>query len=86
MVINRTSVKMLKFRIRECFWVALYGRDARCSCGFCLYNRQRRRMAYCSTAERMSMGGGISCPWLSSGALSSSGNSWQNPLECLILP
>lgn len=88
MLVNRTSVEMLEFRVHECFWVALCGRGgAHYSCGFCLFNnRQRLRMAYCSTAGRMSMAGGISCPWLSSGARSSSGNSWKKPLECLILP
>lgn len=88
MLVNRTSGEMLEFRVHECLWVALCGSgDAHYSCGFCLCNnRQRQRTAYFSTAGRMSMAGGISCPWLSSGARSSSGDSWQKPLECLTLP
>lgn len=88
MLVNRNTVEMLKFRIHECFQVALCERrGAHCSCGFRSYNnRQRRRMACCSTAGRMNTGGGISCPWLSSSAHSSSGNSCQKPLRFLILP
>lgn len=78
---------MLKFHICESFQMALYGRGGTyCSCGFCLYNhRRRRRMAYCSTVGRMNMGGEISCPWLSSDAPCSSGNSCQKPHTLLLL-
>lgn len=88
MFVNRNTVEMLKFHIHECFQVALCERrGAHCSCGFRSYNnRQRRRMACCSTAGRMNTGGEISCPWLLSSAHSSSGNSCQKPLRFLILP
>lgn len=77
---------MLKFHICESFQMALYGRGGTyCSCGFCLYNhRRRRRMAYCSTVGRMNTGGEISCPWLSSDAPCSSGNSCQKPHTLLL--